>query len=95
MLYIPPLQRFAVDKICQKVSEASGFDIQLASFHLSFPLKVGVSGFEVSRNDTIFAKGEHADVNISFTPLLSGEVEANYISLEKSNINTGNLNIYI
>ena len=91
MLYIPPLQRFAVDKICQKVSEASGFDIQLASFHLSFPLKVGVSGFEVSRNDTIFAKGEHADVNISFTPLLSGEVEANYISLEKSNINTGNL----
>ena len=91
MLYIPPLQRYAVEKVCHEVGKASGFDIKMKSFHLTFPLKLSIKGFEVSRNDTIFAKGERADVNISFTPLLTGEVEANYISLEKSAINTADL----
>ena len=91
MLYIPPLQHYAVEKVCHEVSKASGFDIKIESFHLAFPLKLSIEGFDVSRNDTTFAQGEHADVNISFLPLLSGEVEANYISLEKSIINTADL----
>ena len=91
LLYIPPVQRFIVEKVCNEASKASGFDIKIASFHLSFPLKVNIAGFEFSRNDTTFAKGEHADVNISFVPLLSGEVELNYISLEKAVINTADL----
>ena len=91
LLYIPPVQRFVVDKVCHKVSEASGFEIQMESFHLAFPLKLSIAGFQVSRNDTTFAKGEHADVNISFLPLLSGEVEANYISLENAALNTATL----
>ena len=91
MLYIPPLQRYAVEKVCHEVGKASGFNIKMEAFHLTFPLKLSIREFEVSRNDTIFAKGERADVNISFTPLLTGEVEANYISLEKSAINTADL----
>lgn len=91
MLYIPPLQRFVVEKICHEVSKTSNFNVEIESFHLAFPLKFSIAGFEVSRNDTIFAKGEHADVNISFFPLLSGEVEANYISLEKVAVNTADL----
>ena len=91
VLYIPPVQRYAVNKVCHEVSNASGFDISIESFHLDFPLKVSIAGFEVSRNDTTFAKGEHADANISFTPLLAGEVEVNYISLEKTAVNTADL----
>ena len=91
MLYIPPLQHYVVEKICYEVSKSSGFDIKINSFRLAFPLKLSVTDFEVSRNDTIFAKGEQAEVNISFTPLLKGEVEANYVSLEKTSINTAGL----
>ena len=91
MLYIPPLQRYAVKKVCHEVGKATGFDISMESFHLAFPLKLGIAGFEISRNDTVFAKGEHVDVNISFLPLLKGEVEANYISLEKTAVNTADL----
>ena len=91
ILYIPPVQRYAVEKVCQEVSKASGFDLSIESFHLDFPLKISIAGFEVSRNDTTFAKGEHADVNISFIPLLSGEVEVNYVSLENAFVNTADL----
>lgn len=91
MLYIPSLQRAAVEKICREVSQATGFDIKIESFHLAFPLKASITGFEVSRNDTTFAKGEFAGVNISLMPLLSGEVEVNYISLEKVDLNTADL----
>lgn len=91
MLYIPPLQRYAVNKICHEVSVASGFNVKMGSFHLAFPLKLNITDFEASRNDTIFSKGERVDVNISFMPLLSGEIEANYISLENTVINSADL----
>lgn len=91
MLYIPPLQRIAVETICKEVGQATGFNIKMKTFHLAFPLKVNITGFEVSRNDTIFANGNFAGVNISFMPLLSGEVELNYISLEKVDLNTADL----
>lgn len=88
---MPPLQRYAVEKICHVAGEASGFDVKIGTFHLTFPLKLSIADFSVSRNDTIFVQGEHADVNISFFPLLSGEVEVNYISLEKAAVNTADL----
>ena len=91
MLYIPSLQHAVVEKICREVSRTTGFDIKIESFHLAFPLKASIAGFEVSRNDTTFAKGEFAGVNISLMPLLSGEAEVNYISLEKVALNTADL----
>ena len=91
LLYIPPVQQYAVEKLCDGVGKASGFDIKAGTFHLAFPLKLSITDFNVARNDTVFAQGEHADVNISFFPLLSGEVEVNYVSLEKAAVNTANL----
>ena len=91
MLYIPSLQHAVVEKICREVSRTTGFDIKIESFHLAFPLKASITGFEVSRNDTTFAKGEFAGVNISLMPLLSGEVEVNYISLENIDLSTADL----
>lgn len=91
LLYIPPVQRLAVDKVCNEVGKATGFDVEIGTFHLAFPLKLSIAGFKVSRNDTVFVQGEHADVNISSLPLLAGEVEVNYVSLEKAAVNTSDL----
>ncbi|MBQ8336633.1 MAG: translocation/assembly module TamB domain-containing protein [Bacteroidaceae bacterium] len=91
LLYVPPVQRYAVDKICKKVGEASGFEVGMGSFHLAFPLKLSISDFQVSRNDTVFLQGKEVEANISFLPLLRGEVEVNYISVEKTAVNTADL----
>lgn len=91
MLYIPPVQRFAVDTICKEVSESSGFDIKIGQFYLAFPLKLDISDLKVSRGDTIYADGKHANVNISLIPLFAGKVEVNYVSLEGVRLNTMDL----
>lgn len=91
MLYMPPVQRFAVRTICKEVSESSGFNIEIGKFHLAFPLKLDISDLMVSRGDTIYADGKHANVNISLLPLLTGEVEVNYVSLEGIRVNTMDL----
>ena len=80
-----------MEKSCRKISEISVFDINIATFRLSFPLKLHIADFVVSKNDTILAEGERADVDISLLPLLRGDIEANFISLEKTKVNTANL----
>ena len=40
MLYMPPVQRFAVNTICKEVSESTGFDIEIGRFNLAFPIKL-------------------------------------------------------
>ncbi len=91
LLYIPPVQRFAIDEICGIVKEESGMDVEIGSFHLAFPLKLKLGDFKVSQNDSVYAEGEHLDVNVSLMPLLKGEVEVNYISLEGVEIDTKEL----
>lgn len=91
LLYIPPVQKFAVDTICSEVNESTGYDISIGSIHLAFPLKLNVSGFSMSRNDTLYAQSDRASVNISFYPLLRGQIELNYISLEHLQVDTKEL----
>lgn len=91
LLYIPPVQRFVIDEVCSIVKDESGFDVEMQSFHLAFPLKLQIGDFKVSQNDSIYASGSNLDVNISFVPLLSGEVEVNYVSLEGVEVDTKEL----
>ena len=91
LLYIPPIQRYAVNEVCGMLAESTGFDISIGSFRLAFPLKLKITDLKASRNDTLFIDASHADVNISPIPLLSGEVEVNYVQFEGVDINTGEL----
>lgn len=91
MLYIPPVQKWAVDTACEEVASSSGYDIKIGSIHLAFPLKLNVSDFTMSRGDTIYAQSDRASLNISFFPLLKGEVELNYIALEHLKVDTKEL----
>ncbi len=90
-LYIPPVQRWAVDTACEEFSSSSGYDIRIGSIHLALPLKLHVGDFAMSRGDTLYAQSEKASLNISFFPLLKGEVELNYISLEHLRLDTREL----
>lgn len=91
LLYIPPIQRLVVDEVCETLEEESGFDISIGSFRLAFPLKLKITDLVASRNDTVFIDAGRADVNISLLPLLSGEVEVNYVQLEDIDIDTREL----
>ena len=47
LLYLPPVQNWAVDKVAEMVSEDTGMDISIDRVCLVFPLDLGVEGIKV------------------------------------------------
>ena len=47
LLYIPPIQDWAVGYATGKVSRSTGMDIQIERLRLSFPLRLKVDGVNV------------------------------------------------
>ena len=88
LLYVPRVQRVVVGKACHAVAVHSGYEVGIGSLTLSFPLKLKATDFTISRNDSTYLSGRSLNANISFTPLLAGKVEVNYISLDGLEINT-------
>ena len=88
LLYLPPVQRWAVDFACKEISAASGYDIEIGSIRLDFPLKLRVHDIRVSRNDSIYLQGKHIDADIAMLPLFTGDLEINHFSLEDVDVHT-------
>lgn len=91
LLYLPPVQQYAIEAVCHEASSRTGYEIRTGAFQLLFPLKVGISDFEVKKGDTIYASGKSIEARVSPLSLLKGEIEIDYLSLEKTKVNTSNL----
>ena len=88
LLYAPPVQNAVVEKASSEIGEKTGYDIEIGSVYLAFPLKLKIADYRMSKNDTTYVLGERFDANISLLPLFTGKVEVNYISLEQLEIDT-------
>ena len=90
LLYIPPVQNFAVKKAAYYASKASGMQIGIEQIRLSFPLNLKVQGVEVltSPADTLLTL-KSLSVNVHALPLLKKEVLVDAIDLEEVKVNTG------
>ena len=91
LLYVPAVQRAVVRKACTEIAARSGYDVEIGTIDLSFPLKLKATDYRMSRNDTTYFQGRHFDANVSLHPLFTGKVEINYISLEELEIHTHHL----
>ena len=91
LLYVPAIQQYAVDTICRKIAQSSGYGIRIGSLHLSFPLQLEIVEFSVAKGEEIFAEGEKAGLNVSLWPLLAGEIELNYIEIDNVRLDTREL----
>lgn len=47
LLYLPPVQNWAVKQVASYASESTGMDISVEHVQLVFPLKLGVEGVKV------------------------------------------------
>lgn len=91
LLYIPPIQEFSVKKICNVVNEQSDYNISIGAFHLAFPLKIVIDDFTLSKEDTIVVNGEQLAMSIHPIPLIKGNIEINYISIDNTKLHSGNM----
>ena len=105
LLYLPPVQNWAVKQVAAYASESTGMDIYVDRVLLEFPLKLGVEGVKVlqpidslknnpnlalrNKKDTV-ADIQKMVVDVQLLPLLSNQVMVDELNFTKMKVNTTN-----
>jgi len=95
LIYLPPVQNWAVKKVAAIASEKTGMTISIAHVDLDFPLDLGIDGFlALHPNDSLpHVTDTIADVrrmvcDVQLLPLLAKRVVIDELSLQQARINT-------
>ena len=90
LLYLPPIQNYAVRKATQVASKATGMNIGIQRIRLTFPLNLTVNGIEVLSQplDTL-ATLQEISVRVDPIPLVSKIVSISSLQLKEARVNTG------
>ena len=105
MLYLPPVQNWAVKQVAAYASESTGMDISVQHVKLVFPLKLGVEGVKVlqpidslknspnlalrAKKDTV-ADIQQMVVDVQLMPLFSNQVMVDEMKFTQLKVNTTN-----
>ena len=98
LLYLPPVQNWAVDKVAAYASEQTGMDISVGHVALRFPLDLTADDVRVIKDndsipgvrDTIADVGK-LYVDIQLKPLFKKQVEIDALGFERLRLNTDGL----
>ena len=93
LLYLPPIQRFAVDKASAVASEATGLDITVGRLDLRFPLDLlvqDVLAVTPEKKDTLLSL-DRLKVELRFWKLFKKEIEIEEISVKGATVDTRDL----
>ena len=95
LLYLPPVQNWAVQKVTAIASEETGMDISIGHVNLEWPLDLGIDDFRMlHQNDSVatvtdtIADIKHLTVNVHLLPLLSKQVVIEELSIRQAKLNT-------
>ena len=105
LLYLPPVQNWAVKQVASYASESMGMDISVQHVELVFPLKLGVEGVKVlqpvdslknspnlalrNKKDTV-ADIQKMVVDVQLLPLFHSQVMVDELNFTKMKVNTTN-----
>lgn len=91
LIYTPPVQKFAVDKAAEWLSEEMGMDVTVEEVSLKFPLDLSMGGMlAIQDGDTVVAARE-LDISVKALPLFHLEAEVDGIHLYDAKVNTKQL----
>lgn len=92
LLYVPPVQHFAVRKAMAYVAESTGIEVGFERLRLSFPLNLSVRNALVTgvERDTL-AYLNKMTVEVALRPLLNGNIQVKGVRLELLELNTSDL----
>ena len=95
LLYVPPIQNWAAQKVAAIVSEKTGMEITVGHVNLEWPLDLGIDNFRIlHQNDSLpqvkdtIADIGHLTADVQLWPLLKKRVVINELSLNEGRINT-------
>ena len=88
LLYLPPVQNWAVDKVAEIASEKTGMHISVGHVNLAFPLDLSIDDFKVIDKQDTLADLEHMKVDVQLWPLLKKKVIINELEITNTKLNT-------
>ncbi len=88
LLYLPSVSHYAANEVAAVLREKTPYTLDIKHIDLSFPLKLVIGGYSLSKEGHEIARGERLSLDIGLLPLLKGEIEVNHIILEKTAIDT-------
>lgn len=87
LLYVPPVQRWAVRTTCSALSDETT-EVRIGELRLWFPLTLHVGeALAVSGGDTLL-RADRLDVSVQLWPLVRGRVEMDELLLQGAYVNT-------
>ena len=91
LLYVPPVQRWAVEKAASMLKQQTGMDIQMKSVRIAFPLDINLQGLNVRKDSVQLATLEHCTIDLDLSRIwqLKGNVDG--IVLKQGTIDTRDL----
>ena len=92
LIYVPPVQRAVVGYACEKASEATGFDVNIETIGLSFPLDLDVRQVLVrdSLGDTLCCV-RRCLVDLNLSNVFDGQIGVDALELSDGFVNSKQL----
>ena len=90
-LYLPPVQRWAVNRLTACLEEETGLEVSIGSVHLAFPLDLQLRQLHVAQPPTDVIDVEHALVDLDLTHIFSSRIGVEAIELRGGSIQTTTL----
>ncbi len=90
-LYLPPVQRWAVDKACATLSESTGMTVTVEQVRLTFPLDLYMGHTTAVQQADTLVDAAALDLSIRLLPLFRAQVDVDHITLSNAHLNTRDL----
>ena len=88
LIYVPPVQRWAVARASAIASEQTGYDVTVGGVSLSFPLDLELTDVSVVRQTDTLASVGCAVVSVQLLPLVESRVVVDRLELSNVRLNT-------
>jgi len=88
LLYLPPVQNWAVDKVAEIASEKTGMQISVGHVNLSFPLDLVLDDFKMVKDTDTIADVRQLVADVQLWPLLKKKVVINQLEVSDTRLNT-------
>ena len=89
LLYLPPIQDFAVRKATAYLSETTGMKVHIGRLRLTFLFDIDLQDVQIKDGqDDSLLDVERLSVDLSFASLLHGEIDVEGIELTRAAVNT-------
>ncbi|MDE5942334.1 MAG: hypothetical protein K2H14_09510, partial [Muribaculaceae bacterium] len=88
LLYMPPVQDFAVGKALDMLNSKGDMNIRLGKLRLTFPLELSIDSLSMTTPGMEIA-ASHAGMSVGVLPLLTGKVNAGLIGVKDAVVNIG------